>query len=78
MPPSLDPGDQSAQVVGRTPWSAADALVGLPQWRKLLILRAKSGTMASRADQGVRPTNSAAFPLLGLTKWHSASSHPDC
>ena len=55
-------------MVGRTPWSAADALVGLPQWRKRLILRAKSGTRASRADQGVRPTNPAAFHLLGLTK----------
>ena len=47
--------------MGRTPWSAADALVGLPQWRTRLILRMKSGTRASRADQGVRPTNSAAF-----------------
>ena len=43
-------------MVGRTPWSAADALVGPPQWRKRLIRRAKSGTRASRADQGVRPT----------------------
>src|ERR1035441_10751925 len=37
-------------MVGRTPGSAADALVGLPQWRKRLILRAKSGTRASPAD----------------------------
>src|ERR1039458_1276246 len=58
-------------MVGRTPWSAVDALVGLPQGRKRPILRAKNGTRASRADQGVRPTNPAAFHLLGLTKWHS-------
>src|SRR5437016_6955728 len=32
-------------IVGRTPWSAADLLVGLG-----------GGTRASRADQGVRPT----------------------
>src|ERR1039457_6373004 len=59
-------------MVGRTPWSAADALVGLLPWRKRSILRAKSGTRASRADRGFRPTNSAAFHLLGLTKWHWA------
>src|ERR1035438_5575819 len=72
MPPSLDPGDQSVGVLGRPPWSAAAALVGLPQWRKHLILRTKSGTRASRADQGVRPTNSAAFRLLGLIEWNWA------
>src|ERR1019366_428713 len=54
-------------MVGRPPWSAADALVGLLRWRKRSILRAKSGTRASRADRGVRPTNSAASHLLGLT-----------
>src|ERR1035438_926311 len=46
-------------MVGRTPWSAADALVGLPQWCKRLVLRAKSGTGASRANRGVRPTHPA-------------------
>src|ERR1035441_7386538 len=70
MPLSLDTGDHSAPMVGRTPWSAADALVGLPRWRKGLILRAKSGTKASwprgHPDEGVRPTNPAAFHLLGL------------
>src|ERR1017187_977949 len=35
---------------------------------KSLIIRAKSGTRASRADQGVRPTDSAEFPLLGLIR----------
>ena len=29
MPPTFPLTAQSAQVVGRTPWSAADALVGL-------------------------------------------------
>jgi hypothetical protein len=39
--------------VGRTPWSAADALVGL-----LLVLMSASGSgsRGTRADQGVRPT----------------------
>jgi len=35
-------------IVGRTPWSAADALVGL--------LGAEAGSWGTRADQGVRPT----------------------
>ena len=39
-------------MVGRTPGSAADALVGL-----FAPLYADGGTGASRADQGVRPTN---------------------
>src|ERR1035438_5750150 len=59
------------KMVGRPPWSAADALVGLRQWRERLILRAKSGTRASRADRGVRPTNPAALHLLeiGRASW---------
>jgi hypothetical protein len=39
----------TALIVGRTPWSAADALVGL-------FGRRKSGSRGTRADQGVRPT----------------------
>jgi hypothetical protein len=35
--------------VGRTPWSAADAHVGL-------LGLDKSGSRGTRADQGVRPT----------------------
>jgi hypothetical protein len=38
--------------VERTPWSAADALVGLVRNRR----RQKSGSRGTRADQGVRPT----------------------
>src|ERR1035441_10188383 len=45
--------------VGRTPSSAAGPLAGL------LILRSSSGTRASRADQGVRPTNQCTTPRLG-------------
>jgi hypothetical protein len=42
--------------VGRTPWSAADAPVGLfRSWMSLISL-AKSGSGGTRADQGVRPT----------------------
>jgi hypothetical protein len=41
-------------VVGRTPWSAADAPVGL-----VVVLQAKSGSRGTRADRG------SALPLLG-------------
>src|ERR1035438_830794 len=44
-----------AQMVGRTPWSAADALVGLPQWCKLLILRTKSRTRTPARTWGSVP-----------------------
>ena len=49
----------------------ADALVRsrplgrLAPWCKDLILLSESGTRASRADQGVCPTNGAAFPVVG-------------
>ena len=60
-------------MVGRTPRSAADAPVGLfaPCKMPTPLCRQRDG--ASRADQGVRPTNAAAFPFLGLSKWHWAS-----
>ena len=38
-----------SSIVGRTPWSAADPLVGL-------FGRSKSGSRGTRAEQGVRPT----------------------
>src|ERR1039457_2667753 len=41
-------------VVGRTPWSAADAPVGLFGPCVMLICAINGGT--PRADQGVRPT----------------------
>ena len=37
--------------VGRTPWSAADALVGM-------LSLSRSGSRGTRADEGVRPTPS--------------------
>jgi hypothetical protein len=50
-------------LVGRTPWSAADALVGLVGLR--LIALAQSGSRGTRADQGVRPTITARVPVSG-------------
>jgi len=44
-------------VVGRTPWSAADAPVGLVVGGTMLIPLIGSGSRGTRADQGVRPTN---------------------
>src|SRR5271165_2562565 len=52
-------------AVGRTPslraaeWSAADALVGLLRVYADFYSIGKSGTRASRADRGVRPTRYA-------------------
>jgi hypothetical protein len=40
--------------VGRTPWSAADAHVGL---LLVFVNACGSGSRGTRADQGVRPTN---------------------
>src|SRR5580692_8653945 len=44
-------------IVGRTPWSAADALVGLPPLPKNLDLRTKERSRETRADQGDPPHN---------------------
>src|ERR1035437_7772103 len=60
-------GGADAPVRGRPP--------GRPiAGAKDLIRRAKSGTRASRADQGGRPTGSAEFPHLGQSKWHWAEA----
>ena len=40
----------TGQMVGRTPWSAADAPVGLLALRKMLM------SLCRLRDQGVRPT----------------------
>jgi len=53
-------------MVGRSPWTAADALVGLSRVRKRSIIGTKSRSRGTRADQGVRPTNSSAFLILAL------------
>src|ERR1017187_7173904 len=41
-----------ALIVGRSPWTAADAPVGLSRLSRALVLRAKSGSRGTRADQG--------------------------
>src|SRR5258708_34391182 len=52
-------------AVGRTPWSAADALVGLPRFRSNIDAIGES-VRGGRADQGVRPTINAE----SQRKWH--------
>ena len=54
----------SAVIVGRTPRSAADALVGLPTAGYGWCDWAKSGSRGTRADQGGRPTSYAGFSVL--------------
>jgi hypothetical protein len=51
-------------VVGRTPWSAADALVGLPTAGYGWSHWASGGSRGTRADQGVRPTSYAGMEAL--------------
>jgi hypothetical protein len=52
-------------MVGRTPWSAADAPVGLcPHRARCRTCSSDSGTGASRADRGVRPTKD--IPMAGI------------
>ena len=63
-------------MVGRTPWSAADAPVGQFAPCKTLTHCAGSGTGASRATQGVRPTNAAGFAAPAKTMWHYPVSPP--
>ena len=67
-------------IVGRTPRSAADALVGLSRNPIGLIWLCKSGSGGTRADQGVRPTiceayqavgNYVALAMLGCPTWRS-------
>ena len=57
--------------MGRTPWSApwsaAGPLAGLPGRRRGLILRRSSGTRASRADEGVRPTKQTILKNFAIT-----------
>ena len=47
--------------MGRTPWSAADALVGLLSMHEPDFVVERSGSRGTRADQGVRPS---APPLI--------------
>src|ERR1035437_1797683 len=50
-------------IVGRSPWTAADALVGLSRLSKALVLRTKERVQG--VCPGGCPTNSAAPPILG-------------
>jgi hypothetical protein len=49
---------------GADPWSAADALVGLRGPGNGWFHWAEGGSRGTRADQGVRPTSHAGFPVL--------------
>ena len=49
-------------AVGRTPWSAADAPVGLVVVPISLIHPRESGSRGTRADLGVRPTFRCTIP----------------
>ena len=51
-------------VVGRTPWSAADAPVGFAGIQRDLDSRADGGSGGTRADQGVRPTRTQPVDTL--------------
>jgi len=42
--------------VGRTPWSAADALVGHLRLKDTFLIDNGERVQGTRADQGVRPT----------------------
>ena len=52
-------------LVGRTPWSARDALVPRPEQRYQHLARCERPTGASAADQGVRPTILGGFSVVG-------------
>jgi hypothetical protein len=52
---------QSALIVGRTPWSAADALVGLP-WAD------DADSVGEKRVQGGPPHNLCRIRNLGKTK----------
>ena len=64
IPPTCINGGADARVRTRPPGRLVDG-------GKRLILREKSGTRASRADQGVRPPI-MPNPQLCETKWHCA------
>ena len=63
MPLSSSTAGHSAPIVGRTPWSAADAPVRIPPAGDGCSPWAKS-VRSGRADQGVRPTRPTA-----VTEW---------
>src|SRR5450755_1147219 len=62
--------------IGRTPWSAADAPVGLLAPCNLPVSLFRQRDEASRADQGVRPTVARKLPsaLSSRKKYHRQTS----
>src|ERR1022692_2820926 len=68
-----------ALIVGRSPWIAAHALVGLSWLSKGLILRAKSGSRGTRADQGIGVKISyAELRLVGEDCWPASGILMNC
>jgi hypothetical protein len=59
-------------MVGRTPWSAADALVGLPAPYRILMSLFRQRDEGVPRGPGVRPSNPAAFRLLAFLDGHYA------
>src|ERR1035438_2509371 len=57
-------------MVGRTPWSARDARVPLPNNDIGILQGASRPTGASAADQGVRPTNTGQAGRTVLLHLH--------
>jgi hypothetical protein len=64
MPLSFPESAQLAPFVGRSPWTAADALVGSLGFDEAFSLQ-KSGSRGTRADQGVCPTTASESPGSG-------------
>jgi hypothetical protein len=61
----------AAEMVGRTPWSAADAPVGLPAPWKMR----DEGVLAQRAPRPGGPPHQLLRPELGKMEWHSIEVH---
>ena len=61
-------------MVGRTPWSAADALVGLPAPYRILMSLFRQRDEGVPRGPGVRPSNPAAFRLLAFLDGHYAEA----
>src|ERR1022692_1585532 len=66
-----------ALIVGRSPWTAADALVGLSRLSRALVLRAKSGSggpAQTRGRPGGLPHEFCGITDIGKTMRHYAES----
>ena len=75
---SVSQGRKTTGVVGRTPWSAADAPVGLLALCMMLIPLARQRDEASHADQGVRPTIcTVSVAARFFMKFRGPKAHPN-